>query len=234
MNQTYLKSTPMLNYDAPAIQALIHTRNWEALDEHHKIEAAYDFVQNEILFGYNRSDLLTAEEVLQDGCGQCNTKATLLMALLRGLGIPCRLHGTEVSKYFQRGATNALINALAPETITHTWAEVLYNGQWLTLEGVITDKAYVQAVKKQYPNVTGPFQKYAIAVPDLQTLDVSWRGEPTFVQREALVKDYGTWDSPDAFFAVHPQTWSKLKNFAYVHLGRKMMNTNVTRMRRRG
>lgn len=234
MNQTYLKSTPMLNYDAPAIQSLIHTRNWEALDEYHKIQAAYDFVQNEILFGYNRSDLLTAEEVLQDGCGQCNTKATLLMALLRGLGIPCRLHGTEVSKYFQRGATNALINALAPETITHTWAEVLYNGQWLALEGVITDKAYVQAVKKQYPNVSGPFQKYAIAVPDLQTLDVSWRGEPTFVQREALVKDYGTWDSPDAFFAVHPQTWSKLKNFAYVHLGRKMMNANVARMRRRG
>ena len=234
MNQTYLNPTPMLNYDAPAIQALIHSRNWETLDEYHKIEAAYDFVQNEVLFGYNRSDLLTAEDVLQDGYGQCNTKATLLMALLRGLGIPCRLHGTEVSKYFQQGATNALINALAPETITHTWAEVLYNGQWLALEGVITDKAYVDGVKKRYPNVSGPFRRYAIAVPDLQTLDVSWRGESTFVQREALVKDYGTWDSPDVFFAVHPQTWSKLKNYAYVHLGRKMMNANVARMRRRG
>lgn len=88
MNQTYLNPTPMLNYDAPAIQALIHTRNWDSLDEYHKIEAAYDFVQNEVLFGYNRSDLLTAEDVLQDGYGQCNTKATLLMALLRGAGHP--------------------------------------------------------------------------------------------------------------------------------------------------
>lgn len=234
MNQTYLNPTPMLNYEAPAIQALIRIRNWKALDDYRKIEAAYDFVQNEVLFGYNRSDLLTAEEVLQDGYGQCNTKATLLMALLRALGIPCRLHGAEVSKYFQQGATNTLINALAPETITHTWAEVLYNGQWLALEGVITDNAYVDGVKKRYPNVSGPFRRYAIAVPDLHTLDVSWQGEATFVQREALVKDHGTWDNPDAFFAVHPQTWSRLKNFVYVYLGRKMMNANVARVRRRG
>ena len=42
-------------------------------------------MRNDILFGYNSSDLLTAEEVLKDGYGQCNTKATLLMALFRGV-----------------------------------------------------------------------------------------------------------------------------------------------------
>lgn len=106
MEKKYLEKTKMLNYDAESIQSLIKSRKWLELDEYNKIGAIYDFVRNEILFGYNNSDLLTAEEVLKDGYGQCNTKATLLMALLRGVGVPCRLHGSEVSKYFQRGATS--------------------------------------------------------------------------------------------------------------------------------
>ena len=90
MDNRQLKKTRMLNYDADSIKNLISERKWNDLDEFQKIGAVYDFVRNEILFGYNRSDLLTAEEVLADGYGQCNTKATLLMALLRAVGIPCR------------------------------------------------------------------------------------------------------------------------------------------------
>ncbi len=42
--------------------------------EYDRIGAAYDFVRNEILFGYNRTDAIPATEVLADGYGQCNTK----------------------------------------------------------------------------------------------------------------------------------------------------------------
>lgn len=110
MEKKYLEMTKMLNFDVESIQSLIKNRKWIELDEYNKIAAIYDFVRNEILFGYNSSDLLSAEEVLKDGYGQCNTKATLLMALLRSVGIPCRLHGSEVSKHFQRGATSWLIS----------------------------------------------------------------------------------------------------------------------------
>ena len=102
MKDIYLIATRMLNYKADSIQKLVNARKWKKLDEYKRIGAVYDYVRNEILFGYNRSDLLTAEEVLMDGYGQCNTKGTLLMALLRAVGIPCRLHGSEVSKYFQK------------------------------------------------------------------------------------------------------------------------------------
>ena len=120
MEKNYLAKTPMLNYDAAPLQELILTRRWKELDVYSRIGAIYDYVRNEILFGYNRSDTLTATEVLADGYGQCNTKATLLMALLRACGIPCRLHGSEVSKGFQRGATSGIISSLAPDVITHT------------------------------------------------------------------------------------------------------------------
>ena len=75
--EKYLAETAMLNYSSSSIQDLIHVRKWHGMDQYEKIESIYDFVQNEILFGYNHSDLLTAEQVLADGYGQCNTKATL-------------------------------------------------------------------------------------------------------------------------------------------------------------
>ena len=224
MEKKYLEMTKMLNFDVESIQSLIKNRKWIELDEYNKIAAIYDFVRNEILFGYNSSDLLSAEEVLKDGYGQCNTKATLLMALLRSVGIPCRLHGSEVSKHFQRGATSWLISVLAPERIVHTWVEVLYLGNWIALEGVIKDK---------HKNVRGAFAKYAVAVSNLERLNLNWHGEDTFVQNYAVVVDYGVYDNPDNFFEQHRQTWSKLKNFAYVHYGRKVMNRNVDKIRKR-
>ena len=232
MQDRYLKKTRMLNFTADSIQRLIKARGWEQLDEFDRIGAIYGYVRNEILFGYNCSDLLTAEEVMRDGYGQCNTKATLLMALLRAVGIPCRLHGSEVSKFFQKGATSGLISKLAPERIVHTWAEVLYDGGWIALEGVITDEAYVQGVKDRYPGNVGAFKGYAISVPDLAGLDLSWKGKDLFVQNTSVVKDYGVYDSPDVFFKEHEQTWSRVKDFAYVHYGRKVMNRNVSRVRR--
>ena len=231
MQDKYLKETQMLNYNADNIQKLVEARGWKQLDEFERIGAVYDYVRNEILFGYNSSDLLTAEEVLKDGDGQCNTKGTLLMALFRAVGIPCRLHGSEVSKYFQEGATSGLISKLAPESVVHTWVEVSYQNKWIALEGVITDEAYVQGVKKKCREHIGDFKGYAISVSDLKTLDLNWNGEDLFVQNTSVVEDYGVFDSPDDFFKEHKQTWNKVKDFAYVHYGRKVMNRNVSGIR---
>ncbi len=230
-SEKYLEETQMVNYRADSIQKLVEKRGWKELDEFERIGAVYDFVRNEIHFGYNTSDLLNAEEVLRDGYGQCNTKSTLLMALLRALDIPCRLHGSEVSKDFQEGATSGLIAKLAPETVAHTWVEVLYKGQWIALEGVITDEAYVQGVKSKCPDENWDFKGYAISVPSLNDLNLDWNGADLFVQNTSVVEDYGVYESPDAFFKEHRQTWNKLKDFAYIHYGRKVMNKNVARIR---
>ena len=232
MQNKYLKETRMLDYNSDSIQKLIEIREWKKLDIFDRIGAVYDFVRNKILFGYNSSDLLTAEEVLKDGYGQCNTKATLLMALLRAVDIPCRLHGSEVSKYFQKGATSGLISKLAPERVVHTWVEVFYKDKWIALEGVITDEAYVLGVKKKCHDKTGAFKRYAISVTDIAYLDLNWKGEDLFVQNTSVVEDYGVFESPDVFFKEHKQTWNKVKDFAYVHYGRKVMNRNVSKIRK--
>lgn len=231
MNKEYLEETKMLNYNAPSIQAFVLKNKWTELDNFHKIKAIYEFVQNDILFGYNSSDTLNAVQVFDDGIGQCNTKATLLMALLRAVNIPCRLHAFHVTKDFQKGATSNFISLLAPRYILHTWAEVFYQDRWLALEGVITDKKYLNAVQRRFSNHDGLFKRYAIATTNLKNPSIDWNGQDTFIQKEAIVYDYGIFPSPDAFFQTHAQQMSKIKNFMYSHLGRKIMTRNVSKVR---
>ncbi len=231
MNKEYLEETKMLNYNEPQLKLLVSSKNWLELDDFHKIKSIYEFVQNDILFGYNASDMLSATQVLNDGMGQCNTKATLLMALLRAVNIPCRLHAFDVTKDFQRGATSKLISLLAPKYILHTWVEVFYQDRWIALEGVITDKKYLEAIQKKFFNHGGTFKKYAIATNDLKNTSIDWDGKDTFIQKEAIVYDYAIFPSPDVFFSTHSQHMSKLKNFIYVHLIRKIMTKNVCKAR---
>ena len=79
------QATALLDYGHPSIQSLITQRGWMHFSEDERIGAVYNFVRDGIAFGYNASDDLPASTVLADGIGQCNTKGTLLMALLRAV-----------------------------------------------------------------------------------------------------------------------------------------------------
>lgn len=230
--EKYLRDTAMLNYHAQTIVDLINNRKWNYLNKFEKIGEIYDYVQNNILLGYNKYDNLTATQVISDGIGQCNTKATLLMALLRAVGISCRLHGTKVTKVFQRGLMPKIMANLAPSLIVHTWVEVYYNNEWLSLDGVITDKAYISGLQELYPEHKGKFFDYAVAVEDFNNLQINWNGKSTTVQQLAVVEDLGIFDTPDEFYSQYKQTYRGLKKFMYENIGRKIMTRKVTKIRR--
>lgn len=65
--EQYLKETAMLNYSAGEIQKLIGDRQWKNTDEFNRIRQIYNFVRDEILFGYNVDDSIPASKVLADG-----------------------------------------------------------------------------------------------------------------------------------------------------------------------
>ena len=115
-----------------------------------RIGAVYHFVKDEIRFGYNKQDALTASQILQDGHGQCNTKGILLMALFRAVGIPCRLHGFTIKKSLQRGVVPELIYPITPENIVHSWVEIYYDGKWINLEGFILDADFLAALQEKF------------------------------------------------------------------------------------
>ena len=231
-DQKYLRESAILNFSHKAIQSLIHTRGWLNLNEFKRIGAAYDFVRNEIKFGYNYSDNLLASEVLQDGYGQCNTKGNLLMALLRALDIPCRFHGFTIDNQLQKGAIPNYIFWLAPKYILHSWVEVRYEGKWLDLEGFILDDTYLNSIKARHNNSQASFKGYGIATPCLQKPKVEWLGESTYIQKDGIHDDFGLFETPDAFYKAYGTNLNGLKRILYQKVFRHLMNSNLKRIRK--
>ena len=230
MSQIYLSETPLLDFGAPSIQNLISARGWLALSPAERIGAAYDFVRDEILFGYNADDALPASRVLRDGYGQCNTKGTLLMALLRALGIPCRFHGFTIDKGLQRGIVPELIYPIAPRNILHSWIEAELEGQWIDLEGFILDSAVLTALQARFPERT-KLCAYGAGTDRLHAPEVTWTGQSTYIQKTGINHDFGVFDSPDEFYARHRQLGG-LRGVLYRMAVRHWMNRRVARMRR--
>lgn len=139
----YLEETELLDYSCLDILKLIDSRGFDKLDDFNKIKEIYNFVRDEMLFGYNVCDEMAASRILSDGYGQCNTKSILFMALLRGVGIPCRIHGFTIDKKLQKGAMTGFVYNSAPRNVVHSWVEVFYKDKWYELEGFILDKEYL-------------------------------------------------------------------------------------------
>ena len=225
-----LQPTRLLDFTHPAIEALVEKRGWLPLPMYDRIGAVYDFVRNEIAFGYNEGDELPASRVLADGIGQCNTKSTLLMALLRAVGIPCRFHGFTIDKPLQKGAITGLAYWLAPQRIIHSWVEIGLESRWIALEGFILDAPYLASLQRRFPQARR-FCGYGAATPDLSAPGVEWQGKDTYIQKEGIADDFGIFDSPDAFYARHGSNLSGLKRWLYERVIRHAMNRNVARIR---
>lgn len=232
MQSTYLKRTAIADLDAPAVTGLVRARGWATLNEHDRIGAAYTFVKDEIAFGYNRSDDISASEVLHDGYGQCNTKGNLLVALLRALDVPCRVHGFTIDKQLQRGAIPRWLFRWAPARILHSWVEVFHRDTWIPLEGFIIDRAYLSALQARFSEVEGKFCGYGVATTDLHNPGVEWTGQPTFIQREGIADDFGLFDDPDALYEQQGTNLTGLRRVLYTHVLRHAMNATVARLRR--
>ncbi len=225
-----LRSTALLDIENPAIERLVSDRGWRALALRERIGAIYDFVRNEIAFGYNEADDLPASRVLADGYGQCNTKGTLLMGLLRAAGVPCRFHGFTIDKALQKGAITGMAYRLAPRQIIHSWVEVWFESRWVCLEGFILDADYLHSLQRRFPEAKR-FCGFGAATPDLSAPAAEWRGLDTLLQTEGIVGDFGTFDDPYAFYSRHGGNLSGPKRWLFANLVRHWMNANVARIR---
>lgn len=227
----YLHETHMLNFHHSSIQRLIKEKQWANNDDFDKIRNIYNFVRNDITFGYNKDDTVSASAVLNDGYGQCNTKGTLFMALLRAVGIPCRLHGFTIDKKLQKGAMTGLIYKLAPQNIIHSWVEIQYKEHWFNIEGFILDSEYLNNLQEEFSDCKTSFCGYGVATDSFQNPQVEWNANDTYIQKEGINQDFGVFNSPDEFFENYQQKLSPLRKWMYRNIGRKLMNRNVERIR---
>lgn len=228
----YLAETEILDFSSASIVRLVEARGWTNLPETEKIKSIYNFVKDEIAFGYNVSDDIKASLVLADGYGQCNTKGVLFMALLRACGVPCRIHGVNIDKKLQKGAMSGLVYKAAPVEIFHSYVEVFSGGTVYSLEGFILDEKYLSALQKRFkPDADGSFMGYGVAVKNFSNPPVNFNCCNTFIQSEGIVRDFGVFDSPDELFKAHGQQMNCFKALVYRLLGRRLMNRNVKKIR---
>lgn len=227
----YLKQTKMLDYESQSIQELITEKGWKDLSEFECIKSIYNYIRDDILFGYNIDDSIPASKVLKDGYGQCNTKGTLFMALLRTCNIPCRVHGFTIDKKLQKGAMTGIVYKNAPKNIFHSWVEVYLEDNWYELEAFIVDVKYLRNLQRINASCEGAFCGYGVAVTDFKNPAIEFDRNNTYIQSEGINQDFGIYDSPDELLLEHHQEMSKIKAFAYRHIGRHLMNINVRKIR---
>ena len=227
----YLQETAMLDFSNPNIQKLIEKKAWKEQNEFDCLKGIYNFVRDDILFGYNVDDNIPASKVLEDGYGQCNTKGTLFMALLRACKISCRVHGFTIEKQLQKGAMSGFIYKNAPRNIFHSWVEVYFEDKWYELEAFILDRKYLSKLQKKFADCNGYFCGYGVAVKDFQHPIIDFDRNNTYIQSEGIKQDFGVYESPDELQRNHYQETSAVKTFIYRNLGRHLMNRNVKKIR---
>lgn len=203
------------------------------MGEFERIRTIYNYVRDEVLFGYNIDDDIPASRVLSDGYGQCNTKGTLFMALLRACGVPCRVHGFTIDKNLQKGAMTGLVYRSASNEVLHSWVEVFLEGVWYELEAIILDRPYLEGLQSTNGGCSGAFCGYGVAVEDFRHPVIDFDRNDTYIQSEGINQDFGVYDCPDDLLNEHHQELSPIKKFAYRHFGRYCMNRNVKRIRNR-
>lgn len=170
-----------------------------------KLKALYTAI-TKLPLGYNRNDDIPASEVLRDGYGQCNTKTTLLLALARSVGVPCRVHAYRLSKELQRERHSAWLVAFMPRTTLFFWPEFFLDGSWEPLQRVVHEES------KRWLSCPFDGARYTL--------------EP--VQPHWIERDDDVWDSPDAYFARHSPTVTGWRRLGFALLGRRLMNERLS------
>ena len=133
----WLGSTQLLDLNDPKlrIQALRITQLASSATQ--KALLIHDFVKS-LPFGCVAAfDHVPAAAVLRAGRGDCHTKGTLFVALLRAAGVPARLRFVSLSSKFLAGIID-----VPQESITHAVGEVYLSGRWVQTDTYVTDEQF--------------------------------------------------------------------------------------------
>ncbi|MEO1475391.1 MAG: transglutaminase family protein [Pseudomonadota bacterium] len=165
-----------------------------------KFNRLLTYVRDDILFGFPvGGDLTKASETIKLGLGQCNTKATLLLALCKATDIPARIHFSLISKDIQRGFFTGISYRLMPDEISHSWLEIKIDGEWKRTDGFINDASLQASSERELKRrgwTTG--LSVALSSPGKDCRTCSTFG--TFQQMAAVTDDHGVFDEPADYF----------------------------------
>ncbi|MBM1558592.1 transglutaminase family protein [Sulfitobacter mediterraneus] len=190
----------LADYDNQVVKMLATKLTRSETTPRGKLDRIFHFVRDEIRFGFPvNGDFVKASETIRLGYGQCNTKATLLLALCKAAEIPSRIHFSLITKDIQKGFFRGLAYWLMPKEISHSWIEVEIEGQWRRVDTFINDKTLFDAAKAKIKQL-GWTVGYSVALEDGEAgADLNLDHE-VYQQMAAVTDDHGTWDDPSFYY----------------------------------
>ena len=96
----------------------IQNMKWKEMGEFERIKAIYNYVRDDVLFGYNIDDGISAQKYLQMVMDNVIQKELYLWHFYV-CNIPCRVHGFTIDKRLQKGAMTGFVYRNA-EVIFHS------------------------------------------------------------------------------------------------------------------
>jgi hypothetical protein len=190
------------------------------------------YVRDEIKFGFpGKGDFMKASQTIKKKIGQCNTKATLFMALCKAAGIPVRIHFSLIKKEIQKGLFIGIAYDIMPELLSHSWIEILYEGQWRKIDSFINDELFYLAGKNQLKKENLKTGYSLSCAAGESSADFNLETEK-FVQMDAVVDDHGVWDEPFDYYST--EKYKNRPNFVKLLLYRFLIigiNKKISLMR---
>ena len=129
----YLNASFFFDFEADSVQKLIAEFNDDSISDKQKAIALYTRVRDDWKYdpySINLSEeTYTASSIASKTTGNCVEKSILLIACLRGVGIPARLHLGKVKNHI---AVERLTEKFGSNELTpHGMINLLLDGKWL-------------------------------------------------------------------------------------------------------
>ena len=226
----WLVNTPLLQYDHPRIRVL--AKKLTQLHGTAREQAVAVFAHLRALpFGaISNSTGTSALSVLRAGRGDCHTKSTLMVALLRSLGIPSRLRFVTLRPDFLYGILDT-----GGQPIEHAYTEVLLDGQWHAVDSYVVDPRLAVAAKTRL-KLEGRTVGYGMHLHG--TIQWDGRGDAfgqfSPVDPHSLpLHDWGAFDDPYQFYSSVAYVRDRLSlssRFKWL-MGAQLVNRRVKALR---
>ena len=130
----WLGATRLLDLDDSRLRVQAMRITQLAATDVQKATLIHDFVKA-LPFGCVAGfDHVPAVSVLKTGHGDCHTKGTLFVALLRSAGVPARLRFVTLTGAFLHGIID-----IGQSTITYAVGEVYLQERWIQTDTYVTD-----------------------------------------------------------------------------------------------
>lgn len=226
----WLLDTPLLGLNHPKIRLLAMRLTQLQPGTRQKALACFEYIRAMPFGCLPDCNSVPALTVLQRKRGDCHTKSTLFVALLRSIGIPSRLRFFTLRADFLRGVID-----LGQLPIEHCCVEVLVNEHWVAVDSHVMDLPLANAalgrLKKENRRLG-----YGMHVSGSTSWDGVGQAFAPFSANDAdslPLRDWGPFDDPLQFYLSVPGKQGRLALMGRVNwmLGTRLINHRVSALR---